>query len=308
MNRGFFTVVDSMYIETYDANPTAKVDWIQDLVDRKTGLLTVKGNLHNLRINDREDGRLTISGSIPKYLLGSNVHTLNYSDLTSAISQLSCDLGIDPTFAKVLKMDLAATLEMPRCASTYYSVFGNLSRFAKEQYKNGIIYRSKVRSFAIYDKGKEARIDQDNLLRMEVNLRRIKYHFGQTLFLSDLENPDIFTRLVEKWYRYYQAIQKIRRTSLVKPSSMKDLRNQVAGIGIESLGGQEYLLQQINRWDLNENNHRSCTKFVKDVCGSGNSEVDDQLIKELDQAVDQQREVLLSEVQVTETSGGGVNL
>lgn len=282
----FCNVVDSVYILSNRANPGSRVVWTNDRVDHVTGLVFQYGKLENLRLRLDPDNRLKIEGSLPKYLFGSNIETLSRTDLIKAIDQLSLEAGIDADAARVYRLDLAATLQMPAPVATYLPILGYLPRFTRTQHDStGVTYASKQRSITFYDKGEEAG-EGKNLLRIELKFKkRLKAQLGQAVFLSDLHSESLFKGLVDRWGNQYKAIQKNSRHHIKPPINMKDFREQLARIGIAALGGQLAALGKIEYWDIERHHKKRCRDLVNTLCATGNSLKDALLIDELDDAV-----------------------
>ena len=233
-----------------------------------------------------QDGRLGISGSLPKYWKGSNVETFKRTELIQAIGRLAYDTGVDPDAARVFKLDLGASLALERSVSDYFPILGHRSRFTRKDYGDGVAYESKLRSLTFYDKGKEANRDSD-LLRIELKLKtKLRYQLRWPVFLSDLYDEARFESLVFRWRKEYEAVQKISRHTLTTPLNMKDFRDQLARLGVEATGGQEAVFAHLRKNDVDRNTRRSCKRYLKRLCETGNSPVDARLIEELDCAVE----------------------
>lgn len=282
----FLNVLDSVTLIANHARPGADFLWEKEMLDCKTGLVTKHGHLKNLRLRMDQDGRLGISGSFPKYFHGSNVDTFTRGELIRVIEELAGFTGIDPDAARVYRLDLAATLPMKQKAVNYFRVLGQLSRFTRKPEKSSLLYKSKQRSLTFYDKGIEAKVKGD-LLRIELKLKsRLRQQVGFPVFLSDLHDKEVFEALVYRWQNQYKAVQKIKRHLLTEPMNVKDLREQLARLGVVVAGGQDEVLEYLDRLDLDYQTKKRCKSMVCNLSSSGNSEDDATLIEELDQAVE----------------------
>ncbi|MEM7299370.1 MAG: hypothetical protein AAF391_14025, partial [Bacteroidota bacterium] len=94
-------MVDSIYIRTDHSKPTKYIEWQRENVDHRTGVVFEHGKLKNMRVKKDPDGRLSISGSLPKYLKGSNVETSTIGEVKWAIEKLCYEAGIYPDAARV---------------------------------------------------------------------------------------------------------------------------------------------------------------------------------------------------------------
>ena len=276
-----------MYIFSNHSNPGNNIAWKEETISRTTGLTSLSGYLNNLKVTLLEDGSLRAFGSLPKYLKGSNINTFSWEELRASIDQLVIDTGIDPLETHVYKLDLAATLAMPNQACAYFPVLGHLSRFNRIPYPRGILYKNTLRSLAFYDKSYEAGLEGPRL-RIELKLKKkLKNLFKRVVYLSDLKDPFFFNELVTLWHQHYEAVEKISHHTLVEPTGMKDFRRQLEQKGIEHAGGQMPIINQINTWKIDHQTKTRYRRLVKDLCQSGNSPGDLQLIEELNEAVKQ---------------------
>ena len=82
-------------------------------------------------------------------------------------------------------------------------------------------------------------------------------------------------------------MEKISQHTLIEPTGMKDFRRQLEQKGIEHAGGQMPIINQLNTWKIDHQTKTRYRRLVKDLCQSGNSPADLQLIEELNEAVQQ---------------------
>ena len=145
-----------------------------------------------------------------------------------------------------------------------------------------------MRTLTFYDKGQEAGLDTDGLLRFEVNYKkRLQYQVEWSVFLSDLHDPERYSYMVQKWKQEYDAIKKIKRHTLQRPNKTAELKYQLLGLGIESLGGFSVVSDQIKAWNLPRDKERRCRDLIRRANRRGNSEEDQDLLKELDTAMNE---------------------
>ena len=82
---------------------------IDDVIDRHTGeWLYSRAKLKNLRVRVYM-GAIWLTGSLPKFHLGTNIATLNRQETERAIQHLSDELHQPMTEARVFRMDVAQT-------------------------------------------------------------------------------------------------------------------------------------------------------------------------------------------------------
>ncbi len=213
------------------------------------------------------------------------METFTRDDLIESLDKLAREAGIMPEFARVFRLDIAASLPVPREAVQYMSVLGDRPRFEKWTFSGGVMYKSGRMSLSFYDKAQEAGVDE-NLLRVELKLKKkLKQEMGFPVFMSDMYRQDFFESLVDRWLEEYNKVQKIRRHMLDAPAGTKDLSNQLSRIAIEYLGGEDVLLKYLSGCEIDRQAKSRCKRMVRSLCESGNLRSDQLLIEEIDEAV-----------------------
>ena len=246
------------------------------------------GYIKNMRVRLRPDGELTVCGSLPRFLLGSNVGTLRCAEVEEAVRSLAAAFDVRPEMCRVYRLDLAATMPMPRPVPLYLDALGTVPRTKRRTHgAETVAYDTQARTLQFYDKGKEAGVP-GNLLRFEVQYRkRLKRRLKQEVTLADLPDPVFFAGLACRWLEEYRRVPK-RRRHLLKPTpSVKGLKRRLEGIGLEQLGGAATLREEIGTWDLDRQQKHRLRSAVASLEAEGNSQADIDLIREMDAAVDE---------------------
>ena len=276
-------MIDSIYIRSAYAKPGKSIIWESSNRENRKGRIFRYGKLENLDVKQDLDGRLSIAGSIPKYFKGSNLETLSREELITALDKLTKEAGIEPEFTRVFRMEVAVSVPMPRTAIQYMSVLGDRPRFEKCTFSNGVMYRGYSKSLSFYDKGHEAK-SQENRLRIELKLKnRLKKELGFPVFLMDLYNLDFLKAIVQLLVKEYNKVGKIKRQVLEAPTGTKDLSRQLNRIAIECLGGEEVLLRFLSKSEMGSQARSRCKQMVRTLCRNGNLESDQLLIQEMDE-------------------------
>lgn len=207
---------------------------------------TLSYQIKNLDIKSNEYGT-TITGSLPKFLNGSNVETLPYQEIPTAIDNLNELTGIDLSESRILRLDWTANISTENPPKSYYSILGETYPYQRIQYKNSLYYNCSNRKALFYDKGKEARVP-GHLLRYE--LRNLNPDLKKLdLRLSNLLNKNTYNSFVEKWLKTYQRLNKLRTIMLNDPIRPSDLKNLVFAQFINDIG-KDRMLRMIeeNSW------------------------------------------------------------
>ena len=89
---------------------------------RDDGQIYASGYLKNYKVNLSEQG-VSLKGSIAKYFLPDNFHTLTRSDSARAFEMMSDELYLPIQEAKVSRIDFAQNFMMEYDPQAYYSFF-----------------------------------------------------------------------------------------------------------------------------------------------------------------------------------------
>ncbi len=238
---------------------------------------SVKGRVKNLILTSNEEYSI-LTGSLPKYLRGSNIEPLTFSEISTSIQTLENELQRDISNAQILNLEWSSTIKTDYSPKTYYSIIGETYPFERVAFKNSLYFNSSERRIILYDKGKEARV-KDNLLRYELRLPKAK-RLGLTL--SSLTKPEAFNQLTKSWLDVYHSLNKIRKPMPKEVKSQKDLNRFLESIAIEMLGGKDEVLQMIDNLhrqgkikDYNRTRMRQgITEFIENISSPNDLELE----------------------------------
>jgi hypothetical protein len=202
--------------------------------------------LGSLRVKTTAEGT-TIRGSLPKYLFGNNVATLDRDGLAAALTRLEEESGLDLTKSRVFQVEVGTTLHVERAPSEYMAAWASISRTRKSTISDGdtVQFSNRTWSFIGYDKKKE--VGAGPLpegwgagygLRLELQLRRgLTRKFGESWNPWQIAEGSAFQLLVNEWGSKYHAIKKVplmdAPTGDITP---RRLDHYFAAVGISTLG------------------------------------------------------------------------
>lgn len=269
---------------------------VREMVNCETGAITVTADLHGLHIRLTADGTLRVSGSLTKYAAESNVVNLTRRGVSEAVKEVAGALHLDATQARVYRVDMGATMRMPRPASVYLSRIMGAPRYRRAIYDGETVMLRAGRAnkarrvLSFYDKAREAGVNGANLLRYECQLKhKVKAQLNCALALADLRREDTFTLLVERWKDEYKRVKKSRRHALEPTGSVTDLVRQFAAVGIDHCGGPEAVQSFLSTWrdagDVSDRQFYRLKGRVNTLATTGTCDDDRTVIEELDHAV-----------------------
>ncbi len=87
-----------------------------------------------------------------------------------------------------------------------------------------------------------------NVLRYELRFTsRLKQQFGSEIKALDLYNENFYIEIVNRWQNAYFEIRKLNRFKMdsIKIENVKGLLNQLALIGLETVGGEQAVIEML---------------------------------------------------------------
>ena len=197
------------------------------------------GNLRNMRVRASQN-RVTIDGSLSKFVFGNNFERLGRIETSRAIENLSDTLGLPFYQARVSRIDIADNFTMKRPVREYLELLGNVPHLKRGSQENGSVrYSNGQRSIIFYDKTKEYQekncadlipeaFTGKNVLRYELRYRKnLANQFKSEIKGKDLYNEDFYCSLIARWREVYLKIKKLNlmRSTEFKMQNIRDFKN-----------------------------------------------------------------------------------
>lgn len=253
---------------------------------------------------------ISLKGSLPKFLLPTNLHTLSRSGACQAIEKLSDTIHLPIKDAKVGRIDVSTVLLVEQPPSNYFPFLGNKPRFQRLQATTDTLYyNTGKRQLIFYNKIAESQAkgvsiptgySGENLMRLEARFtKRLSTQFNLPVVTgATLTDERFYTGMVKRWGDEYFSIQKLKpfavmNTSIIKtPNDAKDVlfTHLLQSAGIELVDNFMADLKAKKTFSDPKYYTRTKAELEKLINAKTIAEKSD-LIKELDDAV---REVLLN--------------
>lgn len=270
---------------------------------------SISGRAGDYLVNAFETG-ISLKGSLPKFLLPDNIHTLNRAGARDAIQKLSDTIHLPINLAKVTRVDVSTVLPMSREPFEYYPLLGNKPRFERLQAtKDTLYYNTNKKQLIFYNKIAEAKakgvkipvgFEDTNLLRVEARfLSRLPQQLKQPVITgATLTDEEFYTEMVKHWGNEYFSINKLKSVSMMDTTNIKTPKEGAAALFSMMLQekGQGFINSYIS--DLKAKNTYPDPKYYTRLKDELNrlivaSTATDQheLINELDKAV---KEIVLN--------------
>jgi Domain of unknown function (DUF4070) len=178
----------------------------------------INAEVRNLKLN-LDTKRLWIKGSLPKFYLGDNIHTLTFEQIRMALRELSDILSINIFSAELRRVDVSHRFFLKYPVEDYLNCFEKTPGFRGFQTYDGetLTYIKENYSFVLYDKIKESKKKGDvkslryskfNVLRVELQLmRRIASEVNRkTIYAAHLLSHGFLAKLIKRWMDCYSKI------------------------------------------------------------------------------------------------------
>jgi len=281
------------------------LDGAKQQTDLRTGEVKIYGGLEGLKVSIFAGG-LSVVGSMPKFLYGSNVYPLDIRATIQALEKLSDILHIQVADANITEIEFGANYVMKYPVKDYLSRLGTMPRCERVQVAPySIRYEGKgkikPKVFACYDKKEDAKVKGmeypdgiENLLRGEIRLcGRLPYQLSvPEVKASTLTDVKFVRLIVEHYQESYFSISKINQ---IKNDVMSEIKNVTDAFNVlvarlisqtdqSQIAGFLDELKQAGVF-ADRKNYTRLKKKIEEVATKANITISDDLIRELDDEI-----------------------
>jgi hypothetical protein len=261
----------------------------------------VSGHLKNYKVIISEQG-VSLKGSLAKYFLPDNFHTLTRSDSARAFEKMSDELYLPIEKANVSRIDFAQNLLMDFEPEAYYNYLGDCQYYNRQSQAKSLYYSNGLRQKVFYNKVAEGKAkglnlpdiwNGQNVLRYEIRFTsRLPKQFNRSeIKVSNLSDEQFYMTIFDKWQTEYEAINKLHSINfnLSDMNSPKDFWKQINLLAINMIG-QDKIMQEIENlrhqkaFDKPEYYSR-LKKEIKELCKTPEMTNKSDLVTELDRKI-----------------------
>lgn len=275
--------------------------------DIQTGEMRVYGKIEGLKVSIFIGG-LSIVGSLPKYLHGSNVYPLDRHTTAQAIEKLSDVLHLKANEAIVTGVEFGTNFMMKHNVQEYLTRLGYMPRLGRYHFNPSTLYykgtgKQQLKVFAFYDKIADAKnkgaiypnnLKEANLLRYEMRLNgRLSYQLRvPEVKASTLYQIPFYRMMVKQYQDRYFTITKLNQ---VKSNVMSEIKTVSDAFNVfvarllsqtdqTQIGG---FLDELKEAAVFEDrkNYSRLKKKIQEIATKADITVSDELIRELDNEV-----------------------
>ena len=266
------------------------------------GQVYISGILgNNYRVSITGQG-ISLKGSLAKYFLPDNFHTLTRSDSARAIEQMSDDLYLPLEKAKVSRIDFSHNLLMNFEPEAYFTFLGDCQYYKRLPQPQSLYYTNGLRKKLFYNKIAEGKAkghnppdvwNGQNVLRYEIRFTsRLSKQFNRPeISATTLSDEKFYMSLFDRWQAEYDVINKLNSINfnLSDMNSPKDFWKQINLMAINMIG-QDKIMQEIENlrhqkaFDKPEYYSR-LKKEIKELCKTPEMTTSSDLVAELDKKI-----------------------
>lgn len=187
----------------------------------------------NLRFKISESKRVEIKGSLHKYWSkGENYSNFTFSELQKSITELCLKLNINPLDAYLGGFEFGVNVSpqfnpFEFCENVIAYRNESFSKFKTSGKKMNIGFEARKQQYSVkvYDKGKQNYFKEENILRFEIKVSRMKFlqRKGINIFcLADLTKSEVLNQLGELLNEMFEECiisDKVRTSDLTANES-----------------------------------------------------------------------------------------
>ena len=265
------------------------------------GQVYYSGHLSNYRVNISGQG-ISLKGSLAKYFLPDNFHTLTRSDSARAFEMMADELSLPVYKANVSRIDFAQNFLMEYEPEAYYNYLGESQYYNRQPQSKSLYYSNRLRQIVFYNKIAEGKAKGmnipdvwtgQNVLRYEMRITsRLPKQFKQAeVTANSLSDEKFYMTIFDRWLAEYEAINKLHSINfnLSDMNSPKDFWKQINLIAINMIG-QDKIMQEIENlrhqkaFDKPEYYSR-LKREIKELCKTPEMTASSDLVAELDKKI-----------------------
>jgi Phage replication protein CRI len=268
---------------------------------KEVGHVYYSGHLGNYKINISGQG-ISFKGSLSKYFLPDNFHSLSRSDTARAIEQMADELNLPIDKAKISRIDFAENFLMDYEPEAYYKYLGESQHYNRLPQPKSLYYSNGLRTKLFYNKVAEGKAkgqimpdvwNGQNVLRYEMRFTsRLPKQFSKTeITASNLSDEKFYISLFDKWLAEYETITKLHSINfnLSDMNSPKDFWKQINLMAINMIG-QDKIMQEVENLRHQKafekpEYYSRLKKEIRELCKTPDLTSSSDLVAELDKKI-----------------------
>ncbi|GEM_PF-4386836 len=206
-----------------------------------------------MTVTDRTSA-IVVSGSLPRYLHGTNAVTMTRVESKEAVERISNDLSLPLEAARAYRIDIAGNIILRHPVGDYLATLGPWKQAQRKDFSNGnLSYQGGRSTLNFYDKVLHLNRSGDkipehwvnrNVLRVELQMKNaVKDQIGQAVFGRDLWDETVYVKAIQRWKDSYLTVEKLKLMEDMPMRNVKELRAFIEYLGVQALGYDNGLLR-----------------------------------------------------------------
>ena len=287
-------------------NIASLLDEAREQTDLKTGETRTFGSLQGLKVSLYVGG-LSIVGSLPKFMYGSNIYPLDRKTTAEAITKIGDALHLSLDDAKVTGFEFGCCFLMRHRVKEYLDRLGSMPRLQRYRFNKETLYykhrgQHQPKTFCYYDKLADAQrkkmeipqgLQDANLLRCELRLvGRLPHQLNvPEVKASTLSNSQFYKNMMKQFQETYFSISKMNR---LKENAMSEIKTVADAFDcfvgkLMNQAGQSQeqvddFLQELKAAEVFKDriSYIRLKQKIERAANKANLSIQDELIRELD--------------------------
>ena len=226
------------------------------------------GSYKNFKIT-LNPNTIALNGSIPKFVNGHNISTLDFQQTKEALYQLQSEIGLPLLKADLARVDIGECFFLEKDLRYYFASLLDTPGYDRFRYEKekGVRYDKRNMTLSFYDKNKEAAQTApaqlmtlgDDVMRIEMrimkNLHRYLIYRTKKFNVAYLLSEQMHRRMGQIWYSHFDAILKNRKLlEVISIDGWKGFRELPFTAGLYENGISQWfdilaLHAKHNNWD-----------------------------------------------------------
>ncbi len=201
-----------------------------------------RGFIDTMYVSANEN-HLTLSGSLPKFTSGCNIHPCTFEEKEWLFEHLEERLHLPLGNGLIRRLDISSSFCMSRTPTHYFDFMVEYPKAKRLLMDSSLEFRVGQRQVAFYDKALREKKEGLNLMRYELRLLKGKTNtksLPSTLSVQDLLKPNVHNRLIKLWQDESLKIQyKPNFTGMFNSQtvdSLKTFKDELILIGLQKMG------------------------------------------------------------------------
>jgi len=251
----------------------------------------ITGYADNMHIKIKDD-KITVVGSLCKYLHSNNFENMTRLDTQYALEKLQDKMGMLLGQSNVYRIDVGYCLEMDKPVENYLGLLDYAPNYKKLVQPKSIYFANGQRQLLLYDKLEESKSkgiaipsqwQGKHLLRPELRyLHRIKDQFKKVITAKHLYDPTFFAQLTEQWKANFNNIRKVKSLAPIQNNMTPDQFKDYLLADYIQQNGMDNILKKVDNHKDSITNKKAVQRIKDSIKNSKHLIIENPLIAELD--------------------------